>query len=247
MKNAFLAIIAALLIGFGFCSCNKEKANEPASKEPGKAIAKSVNGQMTYLVSVEEMQKKVEAHTANTKDAGVYIIEDWYIDEGDGTDLNPLTLAVSIANVAEENVTTHFFMKECLVKSVENGVTTYYINPELLTGNYEMTSCTKDSKKDGKGTSFTVSNGEVINIDPNEPLVGSNKPHPYWHVDCTTDHCSSVCQRDGWMEGGVAVYGCKECRRPQGGYEDQAQCIAHEIMWWERVLGWFHISGFSIF
>lgn len=247
IKHLLFAMAISLLT---FASCNKDKESQPTNNDNGgkKAIATMSNGQMNYLVSVEEMQAKVDAKTANTKDENRYIIEEWHIDNGDGTARNPLTLVLSIMDVETEQASTHFFMNECLITEQNNGVTTYYINPELLAGEYEMLTYSKESN-DNKALTLKVKNGEVIGTG----MEYSNRPHPYWHVNCSAYMCRSVCQRDATDDGnGGYIYGCKPCDMPTPGHgygegeAGDASCNAVGINWWERVLGWFNF-GFSLF
>lgn len=253
MKIKHLLFAMAISLA-AFASCNKDKESQPTNNDNGgkKAIATMSNGQMNYLVSVEEMQAKVDANTANTKSEDNFIIEDWHIENGDGTARNPLALVVSVVNVETEEVTTHYFMNECLITEQRNGVTTYYINPALLDGEYELFTYSKESADSGKASALKVKNGEITNSHE-EPAV--NQPgHPYWHVDCTAQYCQKTCQRQAYAgPDGSYTYGCELCQMPapgHGGGEGEANdaaCNPTEVGWWERILGWFTLGGFSIF
>lgn len=249
MKKYFKISAIVLFVIMTLLSCNKENRILPnkTKYEKSKPIASmSKQREMTYLVSVDDLQTKMDKDVLSSKEMRQFIVEDWYIDLGDGTDLNPLTLVVSVFDVLNEQVITHFFMRECLITENVDGITYYYINPELISGSYQLASANVDTRETGRGTLFTVFNGNIINVETDALIVDRAHPHPYWHVDCASSFCASVCEREGTVNAdGSYSYGCKQCQRPCEGYV--GACVANSINVGERILSWFSYFSISIF
>ena len=131
MKKYFKISAIVLFVIMALLSCNKENRILPnkTKHEKSKPIASmSKQREMTYYVSVDDLQTKMDKDVLDSKEMRQFIVEDWYIDLGDGTDLNPLTLVVSVFDVLNEQVITHFFMKECLITENVDVITYFYIN-----------------------------------------------------------------------------------------------------------------------
>ena len=249
IKYTLATLMVALVVAVVFVGCKKEKISIQPNDEGKNVIATMINGQMNYLISVENMQAKIDAYTYNTKNTDRYIIEDWHIENGDGTPQNPLTLVISIMDVEKEEVTTHYFMNECLVTEQIDGITKYYINQDLMDGEYEMFNYTKESVENGKANTLHLKNGKIVGSEE-EPII--NQPgHPFWHVSCTPHFCQSICKRMANPDGnGGYIYGCDPCQMPAPGHgpgegeAHDAWCQANPINWWDIISKLLEI-GFS--
>ena len=154
---------AAVVVAVAFFACNKEK--EPAAQQPTEVEAArkpiatfdNATGQMTYHVSVEQLQNAMDDYTAS-KSVGEVIVESWSIidDESTGKPALMLSLIEVDAEASSKIAVYNTFVEEVSV----GNATEYYLTDLIRSGNYNyITSDAQDTYL------VTVENNEVVSVE----------------------------------------------------------------------------------
>lgn len=197
-----LAVVAATVI-----ACNKDEETNVVQQETGtaeltrKPIATFDNatGQMTYHVSIEQLQAAMDNYTTS-RNVGDVIVESWSITDNGSTE-NPIMM-LSLIDVVSES-SSKVAMYNTFVEVVSAGnATEYYLTDLIRSGNYNyITSDAQDNYL------VTVENNEVVSVE----LYNSKAP---WTggITITCDR-EIICQNPGGCSPPEDPNGdCSECR-----------------------------------
>ena len=157
MGAMVLAMVAATVI-----ACSKEKetkvAQQTTENNERKPIATYDNatGQMTYHVSVEQLQKAMDDHSMK-KNVDEYVVESWQITEEEN-EIQPVFRYTLINTDTESSSSTALFGSFVERVVGENHVD-YFLAEDIASGNYAFVA--KDGAVDYQ---ITVVDGEVSSV-----------------------------------------------------------------------------------
>ena len=162
MGTLALAVVAATVI-----ACTKDKETKVAQQATEteevarKPIATYDNatGQMTYHVSVEQLQTAMDDYSL-TKNDDEYVVESWQILEDDTSGLPYLKFV--LLNIQDESSLSIYLFDHFVEKQEVNDGIEFKLSEDVVSGDYYYFI----SPKAGEYYVVTVKNGDEITIEP---------------------------------------------------------------------------------
>ena len=207
LRVAFCA--AAVVVAVAFFACSKEK--EPAAQQPTEVEAArkpiatfdNATGQMTYHVSVEQLQEAMDRQTNEDR----FVIESWEIMDDANGDI-PLTLKLVMLDTENEVSITTYLVERFVEKLSYDNVVNYFISDDFASGNYSYYEYSDDRKLH----LITVKHNKVFSI---EEVENSNRVQNSGYTvtctgkDCKEKGCAMYRDDDGYL-------GCTPCGTSNG-------------------------------
>ena len=210
------AIVAVVLVG-----CKKEKEtsqNEPTPTETRKPIATMDNktGKIQYSYSLDELQSSLDSYCESKSDVGHYIVESFELVDSQQRGCNDeKEIKYSIIDTEKESSSTTWLGSGFLETEQLEGMTYYYLNSDIVEGEFTFASYGNDSTyliqiKNGE-VSFQIQNDSLSITSPFNYVIACESHN------CKSESCTRTRNSKGWT--------CSSCKPDSNNGESYCRAV----------------------
>ena len=200
LKYIMATLMVALIVAVVCVACNKDKetpvqeANNNSDNEPDTEVVErkpiatmdTKTGKMTYRLTCDILQKCIDEGISAKVWNSDFVVESVQIEEYDTKDSGSTMLVISAVDMESEKSYKTYLNNGFIDKVEESGMVNYYFKNDFESGNFSLYSRNCDGTFE-----ITVSNFQIIGVNPIPDSIIYNSPDPKVSITCESQGCVS--------------------------------------------------------